>query len=306
MTPDQDESIPQGQTHTQTETQAQPTGARAVETTTALLQIAGQGNKAPTTPTSGTSTQKSKPKVYLVGTEGLVWDIQDVRKLRQDNRIAGSLAGSLPRSPMQNIFQGLPLRLLPEEISVLLHHEIIELIVDNPHHLQPPPQQQQQQQQEQQSAHLDAFPTSTLTDRALVFEHLWNTHQFFIAPGMKFGGDYLLYRNDPLVCHASLVASVKEPNDDTTASITLIDLANSARLVSTVQKQHLLCSVIHSSEEEENAAMSANFIAATVTGIEPATVTETATAAAEDGVVTPTTSGSNRRVVAFAVEWAGF
>ncbi|KAG0375823.1 hypothetical protein BGX24_008617 [Mortierella sp. AD032] len=277
MTPDQDESIPQGRTHTQTETQAQPTGARAVETTTTLLQIAGQGNKAPTTPTSGTSTQKSKPKVYLVGTEGLVWDIQ-----------------------------GLPLRLLPEEISVLLHHDIIELIVDNPHHLQSPPQQQQQQQQEQQSAHLDVFPTSTLTDRALVFEHLWNTHQFFIAPGMKFGGDYLLYRNDPLVCHASLVASVKEPNDDTTASITLIDLANSARLVSTVQKQHLLCSVIHSSEEEENAAMAANFIAATVTGIEPATVTETATAAAEDGVVTPTTLGSNRRVVAFAVEWAGF
>ncbi|KAG0271957.1 hypothetical protein BGZ95_000171 [Linnemannia exigua] len=120
---------------------------------------------------------------------------------------------------------------------------------------------------------------------------------------MKFGGDYLLYRNDPLVCHASLVASIKEPNDDTTA---LIDLANSARLVSTVQKQHLLCSVLHSSEEKENEAMSANFTAATVTVTEPATVTATALATAKDGVATHTSPGTNRRVVAFAVEWAGF
>ncbi|KAF9128775.1 hypothetical protein BGW39_004767 [Mortierella sp. 14UC] len=285
MALDNDESTPQGQTQaqTETETQAQPTetepGTETGPIEATILQT-GQRNNAPTTPSGGTSTQESKPKVYLTGTEGLVWDIQDVRKLRQDHRIVGSLAGSLPRSPMQNIFQGLPLRLFPEEVSVLLHHGIIDLIVDNTRQ-QPPPQQQQQ---EQQDSKLDASSsTSTpLTDRALVFEHLWKDHQFFIAPGMKFGGDYLLYRNDPLVCHASLVASVKEPDEET--SLSLLDLASSARLVSTVQKQHLLCSILPFRDDTAT----------------------TATAATEVTTDTPTASGPNHRVVTFAVEWAGF
>lgn len=171
---------------------------------------------------------------------------------------------------MQNIFQGLPLRLLPEEVSVLLHHDIIDLVVDNQNH----------GLQQHDNSDLDVFNTTTsgLTDHALVFEHLWKDQQFFIAPGMKFGGDYLLYRNDPLVCHASLVASVKEPEEP----LSLVDIANSARLVSTVQKQHLLCSVLL-----------AHANATTTPTIAPTTIP-------------PSLLESNRRVVAFAVEWAGF
>lgn len=171
---------------------------------------------------------------------------------------------------MQNIFQGLPLRLLPEEMSVLLHHDIIDLVVDNQNH----------GLQQHDESDLDASNTtaSGLTDHALVFEHLWKDQQFFIAPGMKFGGDYLLYRNDPLVCHASLVASVKEPEEP----LSLVDMANNARLVSTVQKQHLLCSVL---------SVHANALTT------PTTATTT---------IPSSLSESNRRVVAFAVEWAGF
>ncbi|KAF9909872.1 tRNA-splicing endonuclease subunit Sen34 [Linnemannia zychae] len=181
---------------------------------------------------------------------------------------------------MQNIFQGLPLRLFPEEVSVLLHHGIIDVIVDNPH-LPPSPHQQQL---EEQSTRLDASTSAStpLSGRAKVFEYLWKDHQFFIAPGMKFGGDYLLYRNDPLVCHASLVASVKEPEE---AVLTLLDLASSARLVSTVQKQHMLCSFLPSQDD---------------------TATTTADAATKATTNTPADSVSNSRVVAFAVEWAGF
>jgi tRNA-intron lyase len=168
---------------------------------------------------------------------------------------------------MQNIFQGLPLRLLPEEVSVLLHHGIIDLIVDS------------HNQGQHHSATLDASITTTsgLTDQALVFDHLWKDQNFFVAPGMKFGGDYLLYRNDPLVCHASLVASVKEPDEP----LSLVDMANSARLVSTVQKQHLFCSVLP-------------------------THADVTTDPSIASPLSPSSPGPNRRVVAYAVEWAGF
>ncbi|OAQ31530.1 hypothetical protein K457DRAFT_91973 [Linnemannia elongata AG-77] len=266
MTPDRDESAPQGQTLAQPNSIGRGTGTGTGEPPTGEMGKGAQ-QPLPSTPRSRTSTSESKPKVHLMGTEGLVWDIQDVRKLRQDHRIAGSLAGSLPRSTMQNIFQGLPLRLLPEEISILLHHDVIELVVDN-HGLQ-----------RYDGSDPDASNTtiSGLTDHALVFEHLWKDQQFFIAPGMKFGGDYLLYRTDPLVCHASLVASVKAPDEP----LSLVDVANSARLVSTVQKQHLLCSVLPA---HANTTMTPTTVATTI----------------------PPLSESNRRVVAFAVEWAGF
>ncbi|KAF9156103.1 hypothetical protein BG015_007280, partial [Linnemannia schmuckeri] len=208
MTPEKDKSTLQGQA----QTQSNPIGTGTAEPQTGE-QGKGIHQPFPSAPKSGTSAPETKPRVYLTGIEGLVWDIQ------------GSLAGSLPRSPMQNIFQGLPLRLLPEEISVLLHHNIIDLIIDNHNH------DHSHNQQQHHNADLDTSNRRCLhlTDHALVFEHLWKDHQFFIAPGMKFGGDYLLYRNDPLVCHASLVASVKEPEE----LLSLVDMANNARLVST-------------------------------------------------------------------------
>jgi hypothetical protein len=79
MTPDKDESAQQGQTRTQTVIQAQSAGAgtgaeiRPIEAPTVQT---GQGNNKLSTPSSGSISQESKPKVYLAGTEGLVWDIQ--------------------------------------------------------------------------------------------------------------------------------------------------------------------------------------------------------------------------------------
>jgi hypothetical protein len=40
--------------------------------------------------------------------------------LRRDHRILGSLAGALPRFPAQNLFLGLPLVLMPEEVALCL------------------------------------------------------------------------------------------------------------------------------------------------------------------------------------------
>ncbi|XP_030053660.1 tRNA-splicing endonuclease subunit Sen34 [Microcaecilia unicolor] len=57
--------------------------------------------------------------IHLLEGTGLVWNTDDVRKIRQCHRLVGSLVGSLPRKPRQNARLGLPLQLLPEEARLL-------------------------------------------------------------------------------------------------------------------------------------------------------------------------------------------
>ncbi|CAG8554596.1 4473_t:CDS:2 [Ambispora gerdemannii] len=51
-------------------------------------------------------------KVYILNDKAFVWD--------PDGLIVGSLVGTLPRFPMQNLYFGLPLTLMPEEVTLLL------------------------------------------------------------------------------------------------------------------------------------------------------------------------------------------
>jgi tRNA-splicing endonuclease subunit Sen34 len=46
--------------------------------------------------------------------------LSDLEQLRCEYRIIGALNGTLPQFPLQTTFNGLPLRLLPEEVAVLL------------------------------------------------------------------------------------------------------------------------------------------------------------------------------------------
>lgn len=63
--------------------------------------------------------------------------IIDWLKLRRDYRIIGDLVGSFPRSTRQDIFLGLPLLLLPEEVTLLVEKNIACLI--HYHNLGKPP-----------------------------------------------------------------------------------------------------------------------------------------------------------------------
>jgi len=45
----------------------------------------------------------------------------DASKLREEHHVVGTLVGCLPRLPRQNISLGLPLQLLPEEVTLLLN-----------------------------------------------------------------------------------------------------------------------------------------------------------------------------------------
>ncbi|GAA6009020.1 hypothetical protein JCM10207_004067 [Rhodosporidiobolus poonsookiae] len=72
----------------------------------------------------------SNQKVYL-------WDLADIQKLRVEHHICGVLSGTLPQVTQQNVFLGLPLALLPEEVVLLVRNKLAVLVDDPAAHLPP-------------------------------------------------------------------------------------------------------------------------------------------------------------------------
>lgn len=66
--------------------------------------------------------------IFLLFSNLICSFITDWLKLRRDHRILGELVGSFSRSTRQDIFLGLPLLLLPEEVTLLLEKNIAHLI----------------------------------------------------------------------------------------------------------------------------------------------------------------------------------
>ncbi|KAK2582749.1 hypothetical protein KPH14_005016 [Odynerus spinipes] len=66
-----------------------------------------------------------------------IWNANDWLTLRRDHRIIGELVGCLPKHPRQEVLSGLPLLLLPEEVSLLLEKGIAR-VVKYPYLQQPP------------------------------------------------------------------------------------------------------------------------------------------------------------------------
>lgn len=57
-----------------------------------------------------------------------VCDFSDWQKLREEHRIVGALVGCLAHLPRQDLFLGLPMVLLPEEVTLLLDHKVARLV----------------------------------------------------------------------------------------------------------------------------------------------------------------------------------
>ncbi|KAL9940536.1 hypothetical protein V8E36_000024 [Tilletia maclaganii] len=66
--------------------------------------------------------------VHLINGDAFVWDVEDVKRLRTQHNIIGLMTGTLPLAPQQNVFLGLPLQLIPEEVTFLLRTGAIVLI----------------------------------------------------------------------------------------------------------------------------------------------------------------------------------
>lgn len=60
-----------------------------------------------------------------------LWESRDVEYVRTQHNLCGLLSGTLALIPQQNVFLGLPLRLLPEEVVLLLRRRAAVLIDEN-------------------------------------------------------------------------------------------------------------------------------------------------------------------------------
>jgi tRNA-splicing endonuclease subunit Sen34 len=68
--------------------------------------------------------------ISLIAGRYLLFSIDAVTFLRREHHICGVLIGSLPQAPQQNVFLGLPLELMPEEVRLLVEKGLAYLVDD--------------------------------------------------------------------------------------------------------------------------------------------------------------------------------
>ena len=68
--------------------------------------------------------------ISLVAGRYLLFDINVVTYLRRTHNICGTLIGSIPQIPQQNVFLGLPVELMPEEARLLVEKEVAYIVDD--------------------------------------------------------------------------------------------------------------------------------------------------------------------------------
>jgi len=68
--------------------------------------------------------------ISLLTQRYLLFDITVVSYLRREHNISGVLIGSIPQSPSQNLFLGLPLELMPEETQLLIAKGVAYIVDD--------------------------------------------------------------------------------------------------------------------------------------------------------------------------------
>lgn len=284
---------------------------------------------------------EGKVPLHVSNGAAYVWSVDDIETLRVTHRICGTLSGTLPSVAQQNIFLGVPLTLLPEEVATLVNTGAACIVHDTLSHGKPTQNQlvrwaevrkatiqaeieekereaasktatiridtsdkaqkkrlerearkaaQKQNQTGDEAAAMFvpepetsapvAPPTQTLThthtvhvpgpsselpwysarvfhtidearvagvweyprdvkERAecAVFRDLWEKGNY-LGPGIKFGGNYLVYPGDPLRFHSHFVASV---HPSPTSLIRPMDIVAFGRLGTATKKVHLLC-----------------------------------------------------------------
>ncbi|KUJ06899.1 SEN34 subunit of tRNA-splicing endonuclease [Mollisia scopiformis] len=74
--------------------------------------------------------------ISLVSGRYLLFDVNVVTYLRRTHHICGTLIGSIPQNPQQNIFHGLPMELMPEEAKLLVQKEVAYIVDDLAWHKQ--------------------------------------------------------------------------------------------------------------------------------------------------------------------------
>jgi tRNA-splicing endonuclease subunit Sen34 len=65
-------------------------------------------------------TAQEPIQLHIASDKAYVYDVDAIRRLRVDHHITGITLGTLPQVAQQNVFLGVPLQLLPEEVAVLV------------------------------------------------------------------------------------------------------------------------------------------------------------------------------------------
>lgn len=76
-------------------------------------------------------TEEKFPIFVVAGGTGLIYEIETLKHLREQYHICGTLTGILPEFPQQNVFQGLPLQLMPEDVKLLVDELNVAYLVDD-------------------------------------------------------------------------------------------------------------------------------------------------------------------------------
>nr|CAD7571456.1 unnamed protein product [Timema californicum] len=67
-------------------------------------------------------------KLNKIDNKAFVWNSNDWQRLREEHRIVGQLIGTLAHLPRQEVFPGLPLSLINEEVTLLIEKNIATLV----------------------------------------------------------------------------------------------------------------------------------------------------------------------------------
>ncbi|KAG9251815.1 uncharacterized protein F5Z01DRAFT_252109 [Emericellopsis atlantica] len=79
---------------------------------------------------SSSSLPAPAVRISLIAGRYLVFDPEGVAALRRDSNTCGTLVGTMPQQPTQNIFLGLPIELRPEEAQALVQRGRAHVVDD--------------------------------------------------------------------------------------------------------------------------------------------------------------------------------
>ncbi|KAH7889243.1 hypothetical protein F5I97DRAFT_1923809 [Phlebopus sp. FC_14] len=82
-------------------------------------------------------TSNDRIPLRVSNKKAYIWDVDDLARLRSDHHICGMLTGTLPHLSQQNVFLGIPLVLMPEEVVLLVEKGLARLVDDNNAHHDP-------------------------------------------------------------------------------------------------------------------------------------------------------------------------
>lgn len=184
----------------------------------------------------------------------VIFQIEDLKKLRKHG-VCSTFIGTLAHFPQQNVFMSVPMRLMIWEALWLVQENLARLVDYKAYRAARPLDMGEPCTIENDEATddvqlLEQYQISPIelarrfiaahpeyTDAKFVtnytnYVHLKRKHEFYLSPGLRFGGDLVSYPGDPLKYHSYAVVRFQLAN--------LQDLIVGGRLATSVKKTLLL------------------------------------------------------------------